>query len=340
MVGVRRLAWLSLVLAFGHIVFGAIVRITGSGMGCGDHWPRCRGQWIPPLDRPDLIIEVSHRYLAATLTTAILMLVLLAWRRRRVPGIGGGGGVLRPAGLAAGLVVSAALFGAFTVWLELANKLVIVTHLGIAMMLLGTLAVAIIRAGGPPRIPSYASTPSFAQPSERASHPVSAWSASAATARHTAIIALLTFMALVLGALTAHVPGANSACTGFPLCSGSILPTQASQYLQFVHRLIAFALFGYLGWLGVWLTRRGERRMAALARVALTVLFVQLVVAAAMVEFRLPALLRSLHEAFGTLFWIVSFMIAYVARRLAPVPGRDAAAAAPASPLPAARARA
>ena len=57
----RRLSILSLILGVGQVVFGAIVRITGSGLGCGDHWPKCEGHWFPPLDRPDLIIEVSHR---------------------------------------------------------------------------------------------------------------------------------------------------------------------------------------------------------------------------------------------------------------------------------------
>ena len=61
----RRLSILSLILGVGQVVFGAIVRITGSGLGCGDHWPKCEGHWFPPLDRPDLIIEVAHRYIAA-----------------------------------------------------------------------------------------------------------------------------------------------------------------------------------------------------------------------------------------------------------------------------------
>ena len=51
---VRRAAYVTLFVALVHIIFGAIVRITGSGMGCGDHWPKCYGRWFPPLDRPDL----------------------------------------------------------------------------------------------------------------------------------------------------------------------------------------------------------------------------------------------------------------------------------------------
>jgi heme a synthase len=38
---VRRLSLLALGTACLHLVFGAIVRITGSGMGCGNNWPKC-----------------------------------------------------------------------------------------------------------------------------------------------------------------------------------------------------------------------------------------------------------------------------------------------------------
>jgi heme A synthase len=76
--GLRRLSLFGLVIAAVHLVFGAIVRITGSGMGCGDHWPKCYGRWFPPLDRPDLIIEISHRYLAALLVFTLLALVIAA----------------------------------------------------------------------------------------------------------------------------------------------------------------------------------------------------------------------------------------------------------------------
>ena len=69
----RRYAYGAFGVACLHLVFGAIVRISGSGMGCGDHWPRCYGRWFPPLDRPDLIIEVSHRYLASILLLSLML---------------------------------------------------------------------------------------------------------------------------------------------------------------------------------------------------------------------------------------------------------------------------
>jgi heme A synthase len=316
----RRLAWVSLVLGFGHVVFGAIVRITGSGMGCGDHWPKCHGYWFPPLTRPDLIVEVSHRYFAATLTASVVALLVMAWRGRDQARVGRRGGVLRPAGLAAALVLTAALFGAFTVWLELENKLVIVTHLALAMALLATLVAVVVRAGGPPRLPIYAGTSNPASSFHRTTNPSNAtdndWHASPPSARDTAVAAALVFAAIVMGGLTAHIPGANVVCGGFPLCAGGILPTHSSQYVQFIHRIIAFAAFFQVGWLGVALTRRGERRLAKGARLVLTLIFAQLIVAATMIAYQLPPLWRSLHEAVGTLLWIVTFGLAYTARRL------------------------
>src|SRR5262245_32010119 len=123
----RRLSYATLILAFAQIVFGAIVRITGSGLGCGDHWPKCHGVWFPPHDRIDLIVEITHRYLAAALTAAILVLLGTAVMKRREFGVER---VVRTVGLATGLVVAAAVFGAITVKMDL-NPYIIVTHLSI-----------------------------------------------------------------------------------------------------------------------------------------------------------------------------------------------------------------
>jgi heme A synthase len=294
MSALRRLGLATLVLAFGQIVFGAIVRITGSGMGCGDHWPKCQGHWFPPLDRADLINEVTHRYIAATLSAAVVAFVLLAFLRRKEPGVGGEGGVLRPALAALVLVLTAAIFGAATVFLELENKAVIVTHLGIAMTLLAVLTAAVLRAGSRP----------------------DAWqSTSPVSARGAGAAAALAFVALILGALTAHVPGANTACAGFPLCAGGLVPTDPSQHLQFTHRLVAFALVFHVGAVAFATRRRDEHPAARWALLSLSVIVAQILVAAVMVELHLPAIWRSLHEAVGTLVWVVLFAFAYQAWR-------------------------
>jgi heme A synthase len=311
MTALRRLATLSLLLGVGHVVFGAIVRITGSGMGCGDHWPKCHGSWFPPFNRTDLIIEVTHRYFAATLSFAIIALVVLAFLRRKTPGVGGPGGMLRAATLAAVLVVTAALFGAATVKLELGNKVVIVTHLAIAMALLAVLVSAVMRAGG-----------------LGAAH-ASVGTASAKTWRGARVALGLTFAVLVLGAFTAHLPGANSSCVGFPLCRGSLLP-DSTQHIQFTHRILAFLLFFHLLGLAIAVRRRGESSLIIrAAAVAFGTVLAQLVVAAALVEMQLPPVMRSLHQGVGTLVWVAVVVLALLSRRGAIGAGVPAVVAAP-----------
>jgi heme A synthase len=297
MSALRKLATATLVLAFAQIVFGAIVRITGSGMGCGDHWPKCLGRWVPPLDRPDLIIEITHRWIALALSIAIVALLILAFQRRGLAGVGGPGGVLRPVSLAAALVVIAALLGAIVVKLEL-HAQIVVAHLGIAMALLATLVAAVIRAGG---FGATSAVPGSATPK---------------SARGSVVAAGLAFAVLLLGALTANVEGAAHACQGFPLCNGSLVPQNGSQHIQITHRVLAFLLSLHVIGLAVAFSRRGEPAVVVrAARVTLAVIIVQIGIAAALVETFLPPALQSLHQAVGALVWMSIVALALLARR-------------------------
>src|SRR5512142_3217773 len=105
----RRLSIAALVVACLHLIFGAIVRISGSGMGCGDHWPKCYGYWFPPFSRPDLVVEVSHRYLASILVLTVSSMAFVAFRHRGEPRVGGRGGVLRSSLGAVAAVFAAAI---------------------------------------------------------------------------------------------------------------------------------------------------------------------------------------------------------------------------------------
>ena len=291
---IRRLGYLALLLGFAQIVFGAIVRITGSGMGCGDHWPDCYGSFTPGAENggQNLLVEISHRYGAAALSLAIVALVVAAWLKRRDPGVSGRGGALRASLLAILLVIVAALFGAVTVKMQL-NPVVVVTHLAIAMSLLAVLVVVVVRAGGL----------GAAAVGARAKR----------TFRSGRAAAGLTFVALVLGALTANTPGAPLACQGFPWCR-VIAEHGAPLLIQVTHRIIAFLLLGHLIGISVGVRKRVEPwpiRDAAWA--ALGIVVVQILVAAAMVEMHLPASLRSLHQAVGTALWVAVVALAALA---------------------------
>ncbi len=309
----KRLAYVTLVLAFLQIVFGAIVRITGSGLGCGDHWPDCYGSFTPAHRGLALLIEISHRYGAAALAVAVVALALMAYTRRAEPGVGGERGVLRPSLLAAGLVLLAALVGAATVKLGL-NPFVIVTHLAIAMSLLAVLSVTVLRGGG------------FGAGADMSG-------ATARTRRAAVVAVALTFLALVLGALTANLPGAAVACGGFPWCR-SVQGGGAALMVQITHRVVAFLLFGHLWGVAVSLPKRNEPRVLVYAaRFAFGAAILQVLIAAAMVEMHLPTPLRSLHQAAATLLWLSVCILAGLARIASPATER-----VPATALKAARA--
>jgi heme a synthase len=303
----RRLSGVALLAALGHVIFGGFVRISGSGMGCGDHWPKCYGYWFPPFDRPDLVIEVMHRYFAATLSTVVAVFLLFAVLRRATVGVGGKGGVLRAALLALGIVITAATLGAVTVnyrnewWATLAHK-------AVAMSLLATLCVAWMRAGG---------MPSLTALSDRF--------VSDKTVRATTVAAVLALVTVMMGGMVAKWTGAAVACVGFPLCGAGSLGGGA-QHIQLTHRVLAYVTALHVVVMAILIMRRREHRtVTMLAGVSAAVVVLQIVFGALMVLGGFPIVIRSLHQATGVLLWVSTLALTYAARR-AKNPPTDGAA--------------
>src|SRR6266566_6086686 len=198
------LAWIAAVCVYVLIVLGFVVRITGAGLGCGNHWPLCNGRLFPPLSDPGAVIEWSHRLVAGIVSILIVALAVLDWRRSVT---------------LVGLLVIQIALGAVTVKTEL-QPLMVILHLGTAMLLLAALTVA-ARPG--PRPP---------------------------------VLLGLTFLTVLLGAVTANV-GATAACHGFPLCNGQIVPQGGwLPAIHWTHRLLAYTLTGYVIW---WAARSRDR---------------------------------------------------------------------------------
>ena len=120
------LAWIAAACAYLLIVLGAVVRISGSGMGCGNHWPLCNGHLVPPLNDIPTVIEWSHRLVAGVVSILVVGLVVLDWRR---------------AWPALALLIVQIILGAVTVKTGLTPALVVL-HLATAMLLLAALIVA------------------------------------------------------------------------------------------------------------------------------------------------------------------------------------------------------
>src|SRR3989475_3464609 len=129
----RALVYASLVASFLVVVWGGVVRVPGSGLGCPD-WPLCHGQFLPSLD-PATRIEWTHRFLAIAsgLTVAALVLwTFLSYRAdRRILWLAIAVAVLYPL---------QAVLGAITVVLELSPEWVTL-HLANAELLLATLTI-------------------------------------------------------------------------------------------------------------------------------------------------------------------------------------------------------
>ena len=147
-----RLSIAVVIINLGVIVWGAFVRATGSGAGCGSHWPLCNGSVIPRDPEIKTLIELSHR---ATSGIALVTVFALAYFvfRTRAPGHA----ARRPALAAAILIVIEALLGAGLVlfgWVEddasWGRVAMLALHLTNTFLLLSALTLATWRLGGAP----------------------------------------------------------------------------------------------------------------------------------------------------------------------------------------------
>lgn len=201
-------------LTLGLIVFGAVVRVTDSGLGCGNDWPLCNGTIFPPLDNLAAWIEWLHRLFALLIGLMGLATLAAAWpvyRHRDEPAL-----VMTVA--AAVLFIIQSGLGAVVVVLDLPPTFVTM-HLGVAMLLLAALLAAAVIAWYQPKAGSHADT---------------------VTALAYMNVAF-TLLIILTGALV-RGSGATFACTEWPLCHrGALLPFEQGQ-LAVIHMAHRFAV--------------------------------------------------------------------------------------------------
>src|ERR1044071_6014303 len=138
-----RYAWGVLGVNLFVILWGALVRATGSGAGCGAHWPLCNGEVLPPNPSTATLIEYTHR---ASSGAALLLVVGLFWWSRR--GFPAGHPARRGAAWALLFICVEALVGAGLVLFELVGRNAsaeragyLAFHLLNTFLLLGALAL-------------------------------------------------------------------------------------------------------------------------------------------------------------------------------------------------------
>jgi len=124
MMSLRRYALLCAGLTLGLMALGGVVRATGAGLACPD-WPLCHGRLVPRLEGP-VLVEYSHRLLAAVVGLATLLLAASVWRRH-----GRDRGLVGLALAALILLGGQVVLGGLTVRTELTASLV-AAHLGAA----------------------------------------------------------------------------------------------------------------------------------------------------------------------------------------------------------------
>lgn len=201
------------------IAIGAIVRTTGSGLGCPD-WPLCHGQLIPPAERT-AIIEYTHRTAAAIVGALVVATAVVTLRYHRADR------ALRNLALASlPLLGLQAWLGKETVERELPPEIVTL-HLSMALLLLAILALmAAFAFLGPDR--------------RRIEDP-----RRAVYLRASISAAVMIAVALLAGS---YVVGADAteACTGWPHCPEAPAPFidgLRTQHIHWMHRLLVGAAF-------------------------------------------------------------------------------------------------
>lgn len=143
MPAVARFAWFVLAYNIAVILWGAYVRASGSGAGCGAHWPLCNGEVIPRSPSVETLIEYSHRLTSGLALIGVVW--MLAWTRRVTPP---GHPARRGAWLSLFFIVVEAAIGAGIVLFELvadnatmARAMFMAVHLVNTFFLVGALTL-------------------------------------------------------------------------------------------------------------------------------------------------------------------------------------------------------
>lgn len=155
--GFSAFAWGTLAYTLLVAVWGAYVRATGSGAGCGNHWPLCNGEVVPRAPAAETIIELSHRLTSALVGLLVIALVVWAIRRHGIRDRVSGAAIV-----ALVLTIVEGLVGAALVRFDLvagnvsvARGVVMAIHLVNTLLLLGSLGLVAAWSRRPGGVPTW-----------------------------------------------------------------------------------------------------------------------------------------------------------------------------------------
>jgi heme A synthase len=284
-------AWGVLVYNLGVILWGAYVRATGSGAGCGSHWPLCNGEIVPRTPRVETIVEFTHRLSSGLALLLVIGLFVAAFRLypRRHP-------VRMGASLAMLFMITEALVGAGLVLFELvANNASMVRAFSVAVHLINTFLLL-------------------------ASLTLTAWWASGGKpVRLREHKTLGAFLALgLLGMLVLGVSGAVTALgdTLFPVQSlveglqQDFSPTAHFMIrLRVLHPLIAVSVALYLLLVASFANLGNKRFTSRLPRLLMILLLAQLGAGLVNVGLLAPVWMQLIHLFLSDLIWITLVLL-------------------------------
>lgn len=325
----RRLSDLTVFATFALIILGGVVRVSESGLGCGpggsgtEGWPLCNGEAVPFFHNTEVIVEFSHRTLAAIVTALIAVLAWTAYRHLRElrwP--------LRMTVAAGVLVLIQAALGGLTVEKSLAEELV-AAHLGLAMILIGLMLWISVRA----RVELAAQEPQAEKATDARKGQVRGLKPFVVAAT------VLLLCAIVAGGYVAgteeegihgsgvNIAGAHMACgEQFPGClNRGVAPFGESRLsdIHLTHRMFVYgATAAILLLLGIALWRGSRSRLIWIAG---GLLIAQVTLGALNVLLEEHAALIVAHLIIATLLWSTLLLIAYTLA-FSPAPATERAA--------------
>lgn len=287
------------VLAFNVLViaWGAFVRATGSGAGCGSHWPLCNGELFLRAPEIETLIEFSHRATSGIALLLVAALAPFAWRA-----FPRGHHVRRMAVISLVFILMEALLGAGLVLLEyvalnasIARAYWVAGHLINTFLLLAVLTLTAWWGGGAPVM----------------------------RLRNQPGLLVGTLSAALVGMLILGASGGITALGDTLLLTAGITPEESPLVatlvdLRIYHPLLAFLVGGLI--LAAAFTARSLRPSPTLLRLTwlLGALYgVQLLVGALNVVLKAPVAMQLFHLFMSDLVWITLILLTATALAVA-----------------------